>query len=478
MSSRPGRSRPFEYKWLAMLTASIGTFMATLDASIVNVSLPTIMRSLHADLPMVQWVVSIYLLVITGLLLSLGRLSDLVGRRRVFIAGLAVFSAGSLLCGLSGTVSLLIFFRGVQAVGAAMIMANSPAIVTQAFPSSERGKALGMIGMVVATGLTAGPALGGFLIAASGWPLIFLINVPIGAIGIWVAYVVLPRERRGMERHFDIPGAVMLLVSLVSLTLALNQGSERGWDSTYVRMLFASFVMFGLFFLWRERTCEHPIIELGLFRNRTFAAASMSAFISFAAGFAVSFLMPFYLSRILGYTPRQMGLTLAAVPLTVMVIAPISGSLSDRIGSRALSSTGLAVLSIGLLLISRLGADPESSAVVFSLVVVGLGSAIFQSPNNSSIMGSVPPNMLGVAAGMTATMRNLGMITGLAVSGAVYTSRRLFYAGEFGATQASVHAFHDAFVVAAAICAVGVITSAVRGSAHTGSSQDDMPDAE
>ena len=456
-----------EYKWLAMITVSIGTFMATLDASIVNVSLPTIMKSLHTDLPTVQWAVSIYLLVITGLLLTLGRLADLVGRKPVFIAGLAVFSIGSLLCGLSGTVLQLIFFRGVQAVGAAMIMANSAAIVTQAFPRIERGKALGIIGTVVATGLTTGPALGGFLIAAWGWPLIFLINVPIGAAGIAVAHAVLPKERRGAERHFDIPGAIMLLVSLVSLTLALNQGSERGWDSTYVRTLFLSFLLFGLLFLWRERMAVHPILDLALFRNRTFAAASASAFIVFVATFSVAFLTPFYLSQILGYTPRQMGFTLAAVPLTVAVIAPISGSLSDRIGSRVLSSIGLAVASIGLLLISRLGSDPTSSAVILSLVVVGLGSAIFQSPNNSSIMGSVPSSMLGVAAGMAATMRNLGMVTGLAVSGAVYMSRRLSCIAELGPMQASVHAFRDAFIVAAAVCAIGVITSAVRGPADS-----------
>jgi len=449
-----------------MTTVAIGTFMATLDASIVNVSLPTIMRSLHTDLPTAQWVVSVYLLVITGLLLTVGRLADLVGRKPVFTAGLAIFSIGSLLCGLSGTVWLLISFRGVQAVGAAMIMANSPAIVTQAFPRAERGKALGMIGTVVAAGLTTGPALGGFLIAAWGWPLIFLINVPIGAIGIAVARAVLPRERRGTERHLDIPGAVMLLVSLVSLTLALNQGSERGWDSIYVRTLVLSFLLFGLLFLSRERRAVHPIIDLNLFRNRTFAAASASAFISFVAAFTVSFLMPFYLSQILGYAPRRMGLTLAAVPLTLAVIAPISGSLSDRIGSRVLGSVGLAVASIGLLLISRLGSDPASSAVILSLVVVGLGSAIFQPPNSSSIMGSAPPHMLGVAAGMLATMRNLGMVTGLAVSGAVYTSRRLFYAAELGQTQALVHAFRDAFVVAALICAVGVVISAMRGPAH------------
>jgi EmrB/QacA subfamily drug resistance transporter len=446
-----------------MFTVSIGTFMSTLDASIVNVSLPAIMKSLHSDLSTVQWVVAVYLLVITGLLLTLGRLADLIGRKPIFIAGFAVFTVFSLSCGLSRSIYMLIASRGLQAIGAAMIMANGPAIITDAFPSQERGKALGIMGTVVSIGLTAGPALGGFLIAAAGWPLIFFINLPIGIIGIAIAQKVLRSEPRGYEIHFDVPGALLLLISLVSVTVALSEGSEKGWSSTYVRMFFALFVVFGALFIVRQRTTVHPLLDLDLFRNRLFAAASASAFIAYAATFAIVFLMPFYLSQILGYSPERMGLTLTAVPLTNALIAPVSGALSDRIGSRALGSMGLAVATVGLVLISALGSSATQLQVVGALVVAGLGSAVFQAPNSSAIMGSVPVGMLGIAAGMVATMRNLGMVTGVAVSSALYVSLSLRYAEHVGATQASVLAFRGAYLAAAAICAVGVLTSATRG---------------
>ncbi len=446
-----------------MITVGLGTFMATLDASIVNVSLPTIMNSLHTHLATVEWVVSIYLLVVTGLLLSLGRLADLIGRKPVYIAGFVVFTIGSLLCGLSRSIFWLIAFRGLQAFGAAMIMANGPAIVTHAFPGSERGKAMGTVGMIVASGLTVGPALGGLLIGRWGWPVIFFINLPIGIIGVWSAQVILQREERNGGEVFDIPGAALLLVSLLSLTLGLSQGPELGWKSPLILGLFASFVVSLVAFIIRERSFAHPVVDLGLFRNQLFAAASVSAFINYVSTFAVTFLMPFYLAQVLRYSPEKMGLTLTAVPITIAVVAPISGSLSDRIGSRALGSIGLGIASIGLLMCGLLGAAPTHLSVLTALAVMGFGSAVFQSPNSSAIMGSVSKNRLGVASGMIATMRNLGMITGVALTGAIYTSRLNFYSHAAPATTASVHAFRDAFIVSAAICALGILASAAKG---------------
>lgn len=457
-------SSRISYKWLAMIAVSIGTFMSTLDSSIVNISLPTIMKSLHTELTTVQWVVAIYLLVITGLLLTLGRLADLMGRKPIFIAGFTIFTIGSVLCGLSGTIHLLITFRALQAVGAAMIMANGPAIITSVFPRSERGKGLGIMGTVVAIGLTVGPALGGILLSVSGWRLIFFINLPIGIAGIIFAQIVLKPERKGIEHHFDIPGALLLLLSLVSLSLALSDGADAGWTSAYILSLFGTAMIFGVFFTIRERNTVHPVIDLALFHNRLFTSASFSALITYIALFSITFLMPFYLSKVLDYSPEKMGLTLISIPLTVALIAPLSGSLSDKIGSSILGSLGLAIMSIGLFLISRLGGNPTFIHIILVLAVVGIGSAIFQSPNNSAIMGSVPPNMLGVASGMLATMRNLGMVIGTTLSSAIYISRLTAYSSELPSASANIIAFRDTFIVGSIIAFIGVFTAAVRGS--------------
>ncbi|MDI6827427.1 MAG: MFS transporter, partial [Armatimonadota bacterium] len=283
MQEKELRLRRIEYKWLAMLAASIGTFMATLDSSIVNVSLPMIMVSLKTNLATIQWVVAVYLLVITGLLLTLGRLADLIGRKPVLVWGYAVFTGGSLLCGLSRSPFMLITSRAIQAVGAAMMMANGPAIITHAFPPGERGKALGIFAMVVASGLTVGPALGGFLVEAAGWPSIFFINLPIGVIGIAFIQRVLEHEQRGSEHNFDIFGAMLLIVSLVALTAALSQGPQRGWNSPGIKGLFATWLVFSALFIFHEKNTPSSILDLRLFRQRVFAAACASAFINFSS---------------------------------------------------------------------------------------------------------------------------------------------------------------------------------------------------
>ncbi|MHB1457031.1 MAG: MFS transporter [Armatimonadota bacterium] len=457
-----GESR-FNYKWWVMVAVSIGTFMSTLDASIVNISLPTIMHSLHTKMVSVQWVVTIYLLVITGLLLSLGRLADMIGRKHVFLAGYAVFTAGSLMCGLSHSISYLVLFRAIQAVGAAMIMANGPAIITNVFPGNERGKALGINAMVVAAGLTAGPALGGLLIAISGWQMIFFINVPIGVIGMILVNRILASDKGGSIMGFDIPGAVLLIMSLVSLTMAFSDGVERGWGSSIIIALFCAFVMCGAAFVFRELHTSTPLFDLGLFGNLLFTFSSISALLSYVAMFCITYLMPFYMSQVLNYPPEIMGFVMITIPLTVALIAPFSGSLSDKIGSSGLGAVGMAVMSIGLMMVSRLGGSPDRVVVVLSLIVIGVGSGMFQSPNNSSIMGSVPAGYLGIAAGMLATMRNLGMVIGITLSGAIYMSRYHLYADTLSPMTADVQAFRDAFIVGSLIAAIGIVTSAIKG---------------
>ena len=453
-----------KYKWKAMLTVSIAIFMATLDGSIVNIALPTLTRLFDTDIPTVSWVILSYLLTITTLLLTLGRLSDMYGRKKVFAAGLLVFSFGSGLCSLSTTVGQLIAFRIVQGIGAAMIMATSTAIVTYAFPHTERGKAMGIIGAVVSIGSMAGPALGGFLIELIGWQSIFYINIPIGIFAAAYSWKVLESEEVHKGQKFDIPGAFFMFISVTSLMLAITQGQGMGWNSPLIIGLFSIFGISLMMFLYIENKATQPMVELHLFRNRPFSASNTSSFLSFVAMFVIILMMPYYLEEVLNYSTIHVGMTLIAVPLVMAVVAPVSGWLSDKTNSFMLSSLGMVITSIALYMLGILDQNSTQLDIVIGLGLVGLGMGLFQSPNNSIVMGSVQVNRLGIAGSLLAIMRNLGMVTGIAISSAVFT-RGVDLQEALGASHipAFLAGYHDAFMVAVAVCVLGVLTSLVRG---------------
>jgi EmrB/QacA subfamily drug resistance transporter len=448
-----------EYKWKVMFTVWIGVFMATLDASIVNVALPTLTQYFKTDITTIEWVVMAYLLTITALLLSLGRLSDMFGRKSIFAGGLAIFTIGSGLCAISGNEGQLILYRVLQGVGAAMLMATGVAIVTHAFPPRERGKAMGLIGTVVAIGSMAGPVAGGFLIENIGWQSIFYINIPVGIFGTSMALIVLGKDETTSGQTFDIPGALSLFIGLVSLLLALSQGQELGWLSGYIILLFILSIVFFIIFILVETKSRHPVMELRHFRNRPFAAANISALISFIALYNVILLMPFFLQNELGYSPEGVGIAFLAVPLVMSVVAPLSGWLSDRTNSFILSSIGVGISSVSILWLGFLSSSSGSIDVVLRLALLGLGMGLFQAPNNSIIMGSLPKEQLGIAAGTMGTMRNMGMVVGVAVSGAVFSSRYDYYGG-VGASF--LPAFRDTYTVSAVICGIAMLTSLVR----------------
>lgn len=466
-------------KWTVLGITAIGAFMATLDASVVNISLPKISLSFHVPLSgTVEWVIIAYLLVIASLLLTLGRLSDILGRKPLWVMGVGIFTASSMLCGVAPSLGYLVAFRALQGVGAAMIMAISPAMITRAFPSTERGRALGLIGMVVAAGTSAGPAIGGVVTHALSWRWIFYINVPIGIVGI-IASLRLLKERRhpgGGNQRFDPLGALLLSIGVAALLLAMSFGQELGWGSISVVGLFAATFFALAAFIIHERRVTEPIVEFTLFQNRLFTAAIVSSFLSFLALFAVVFLMPFYLEELLGLSPRDAGLLLTAVPATIALVAPVSGWLSDRIGSRVLSSLGLAVGSVGLWFLSNLTPQETTFGVVWPLVVTGFGQALFQSPNNSAILGSVPPHRLGIASGFLATVRVLGQSSSVALAGAIFTSLGGAEAGALlsqktghavGMLQSTfIHAFHMALLTCMMIASIGVFTSLSRGGAR------------
>jgi len=452
------------YKWHTMLVVSIGTFMATLDASIVNLALPILRNYFNTDIATTEWVMLSYLLTITTLLLTLGRLSDMYGRKPMFMAGLLIFTLGSGLCSLSATAGQLIAFRVVQGLGAAMLMANSLSIITDVFPHTERGKALGLMGTVVSIGYITGPALGGFLIGWVGWQSIFYINIPIGLFGTVYAWKTLKSDQLHCGQKFDIKGAILMFLSIISLVLAITRGQVLGWGSPAIIGLSLLFAVFLVGFVMVEKRADQPMVELSLFRNSPFSASNASGFLSFTALFAVILLMPFYMEEILGYSPEHMGMAFVAVPLVMALVAPVSGWISDRTNSFLLSSLGMAVSCMALLLLGKLDQDAAFLDIVIRMGMLGLGMGLFQSPNNSIVMGSVPKKRLGIAGGMLAMVRNLGMVTGIAISGAVFTNglqsnQALGLAYE----AAFLGGFHDAFMVAAVICSVGIITSLMRG---------------
>ncbi len=471
-----------QHKWWALSAVSVGVFMSTLDISIVNISLPQIMEDLGANLSAIQWVVLAYLLTITSLLLTFGRFADLVGRKRIYIAGFAVFTVGNVLAGLSHSVVELILARALTGVGGAMIQANGAAITAAVFPPEERGKALGLNGTIVAAGLVTGPTIGGVLTDALGWRSIFFVAIPVGLLAIPLAFLVLKEERisvpRGARREpFDWLGAVLWAAFLLTFLLALNRGPEIGWLSPALLTMFFASVVLVIAFVWVELRNAYPTIRLSLFRIWGFSAGCTASFSTFVGQQASTFLMPFYLQVALALSARTAGVLMTTVPLTMALIAPVSGRLSDRYGSRGLATVGLSMTLTGLLLLSQVTtADQVYAPIIGTLMILGLGIGMFQSPNNSFIFGSVPREQYGVASGFIATMRNAGSSLGITLWGTIVTSRLASH-GFTGSLQGAVSnptvrgevtpvfldGMHVAIYGAMAVVSIGILASVLRG---------------
>ena len=465
-----------ERKWLILTSVSLGSLMSTLDGSIVNIALPAIQTDFTIDLTTVEWVVVAYLLVVGSLLLPFGRLGEVLTFKRVYLAGFAIFTLASVCCGAAPNAAGLVAFRVVQGIGAAMLMAMGPAIVAHTFHDRERGRALGLNGLSVAIGLSLGPALGGILTQVATWRAIFLINAPIGLLAILWAARVLPAETRGKDESFDIKGAAFSGVALFALLLALSDGQEWGWTSPAIVGLFVTFVVLGGAFLLTERRSIQPMVDLALFRIRPFSAGLASAVVAFAGLFTATFLLPFLLEQGRGFSPIEAGLLLTPVPITMALVAPLSGIASDRFGPRILASAGMAIMVLGFLSLTQLSVDFTLPDLVWRLVLLGVGQGMFMSPNSSAVLGSVPRPRVGTASGTLAQMRVNGQAVGIALSGAIVATRLPVHLAELGggAPTAAVQsaalagAIHDAFVVAALVCCVGIVTSLVRGSSRPG----------
>ena len=451
--------------------------MTPLDSSIVSIALPSIASSLDIEYTAVVWVPTSYLLFLSILLLSFGRLADIKGRRTLFIGGFTLFTAASLLCAISQTGLELVLSRSIQGIGAALVGATSPAIVTDVFPSSERGKALGINAMAVYTGLSVGPTLGGFLVQSLGWRWIFLVNLPIGIFVISVSLLRLKESTKPARRErFDLSGAGSFAMCLAALLSALTLGPSYGWATLVVTSLFlTSGAFFILFLVIEKKKGREAMLDIYLFfRNRLFASANLTALLNYTSYFVIGFLMSFYLQRVLLFEPGKAGLILLSMPLIMSVLSPVSGWLSDRFGSRLLSSVGMALISLGLLMFSTLRTDSSSLDVIVRLLMLGVGMGVFSAPNTSAVMGSVDKSRLGVAAGTLATMRFMGQSMSLAVMGAVAATAipskilsDLFIGlrseAEVVIAEAFVEGIRRAFIISSIISALGVFTSLVRG---------------
>lgn len=471
-AARPGQPN----KWSVMFVTAIGVFMATLDSSIVNISLPTIAHDFGVPLSgAIEWVVIAYLVATAAIMLTAGRLADMVGRKIVWLCGLVLFTASSVTCGLAPTLVFLISSRAIQGLGGALLMSVSPAMLTTAFPPQERGRALGLNAVNVALGVSVGPILGGLITYYLTWRWIFFVNLPFGILGLIATLVVFKNEH--IQRNpgrFDPLGALLLAIGLASLAAGLSFGQELGWTSALILVLLIGGMLALIILPIVEMRVPNPVIILSLLKNRVFTSSLLSLILSFLALFAVSFVMPFYFEELRGYSDIVSGFLLVPLPVTIAVIAPLSGALADRIGTRWLAAGGLAVACLGLVCISFLDAHSSLFDIIWRLLLTGSGQAVFQSPNNSALLGSAPRQHQGSASGFLATGRTMGQTISIAIAGAVFTGLGgatagvILTSGKAGAhtvalQQTFVNSFHMTFLVCALIAAIGIFASLIRG---------------
>jgi EmrB/QacA subfamily drug resistance transporter len=424
-----------------MLGVGLGILMFTIDTSIVNIALPTLVQVFHTSFATIQWVVLSYLLVVTALVLGAARLGDMFGKKQLYLGGLVLFTFSSLLCGLAPGDYWLIGFRALQGLGAVMISALGAAIVTEVFPSSERGRALGIIGALVSLGIALGPTVGGLLIVLSDWRSIFFVNVPIGVFASFVVIRSVPTGQSNLTKQkYDGLGALIMTVTLVCFALGMTNGQNHGFgSSTTIALLLVSIL--GLMgFLWVETRLKQPMLDLLLFRNLRFSLSLFSGLLVSIVITGVIFIIPFFLELVLHYSTQQVGLLLAVSPVLGGIVAPLSGNMSDKFGTRIISLIGLLLMTVGCLAVSTFNAQLTELGYIMRVAPFGIGLGMFQSPNNSAILGEVPPERLGIASGLLSLSRTLGQTIGLSLMGALFAVLTLSSSSAADVTTAPVEA--------------------------------------
>ncbi|WP_125703133.1 MFS transporter [Lacticaseibacillus daqingensis] len=455
-------------RWWIITAVGMFTIMSTLDASIVNIALPVMAKDLAIPMNQAEWVVSSYLIVICALLLLMGRLGDTIGKIRVFRMGTVLFTIGSLFAGFNHSFALLLAARVVQALGASMTMANNNGIITEVFPMKERGKALGLIGSFVSVGSIAGPGLGGLILGQLPWGYIFWINLPIGVLTMIIGQVVLPKDLEPSHAPIDWPGFLSFVVAIVPFFFAVNLGQVIGFGSARVLALFAVAVLAFAAFVHIERTHPRPLVSFKLFANAEFTISLLAGFMIFVTNFFFNVISPFYFENARGFSATTAGYILMLFPIVQVVVAPLAGSLSDKIGPYKITLVGLILILVSQIGYAMLSLSTPVALLLLLIGVMGFGNGVFQSPNNTIVMSAVAPSDLGIAGGLNALARNLGMVVGISTATTVLFASMRQTAGRKVTTYLPTHpdyfitGMHVAFYVASVLCLVAILLTAWR----------------
>jgi len=460
-------------KWYIFANICVGTFMVNLESGIVSVSLPTLSSVFNVSIDVIQWVVTAYLLTICALLPIMGKISDSLGKGRIYNIGFLIFTIGAALSAMSVSMGMLIAAKMVQAVGGSCVMANNQGLIADTFDVKERGRALGFSGIAVSMGALSGPAVGGVILEYLGWRAVFWVVVPIGIIGVIAGWKTFPKARPQSEKlSFDYLGSALFMIGTPMLLYAISNATTWGWTSApALSMIIGAFIILCGFYLWERRTAN-PMLDFSLYKIRMFTTGTIASFMSYLSVYFMMVMMPFYLQIVLEASPEQTGYVMAAYPLAMALTTPIAGRISDFARPVIFATSGMVLSALGFLSFLLLSVETSLWTAALLIAIIGVGTGIFQPANINAVLGSVPLSRVGLAGGLNALMRNFGMTLGVAVATSMFTSRLQTLTGESELPELAqlpkdtfVAALHDIFLAAAVICVIGAIFSVMRGNA-------------
>ncbi|MGC9182827.1 MFS transporter [Caldisphaera sp.] len=462
------------YLWIVSFITSFAAILTPLDSTIVSVSLPVISKSLNMSYVETIWVPLGYLLALTALLLPLGKLSDIKGRKPLFTNGYLIFTIGTIMSGLSLNGIELDFWRVIQGIGASFILAVGGAIITETYPANMRGRAFGIWSFAVYLGTTIGPVIGGLIVSVTTWRYIFFVTVPLSLIGYILSIIYLKEPKIRSNIKMDYVGSILLISGLLSIIYGITFGSFIGWNSFSIFISLVGLIIFGLFILYENYYKELSILDVSLLKNNImFTAGNLAALLNYTGYFYLSFFISFYMQRILNFSPLLTSLALISLSISMVIISPISGWLSDIIGSRILATLGMILIMIGLLLFIPLGTKASIIDISLRMILIGIGMGLFSSPNTSAVMGSVSRDKLGVASGTLNMMRFLGQSLSLAVASLIVSSfvphnilSSIFTGLQISSFEISSELFllglRRLYLISSIIIGIGAILSALR----------------